>query len=291
MYFPTAEITCNPLFPFFVAFAISLCTSTAGVSGGFLLLPFQMSILGYTNPSVSATNHFFNILACPAGVLRYAREGRLLWPIAVTTAIGTLPGVFIGAVIRLELLPDPHDFRIFAGVILLLLGLRMAKGVIGEKRQASLASEGNKQITLLSFDSRAIVFSFRGEEHSISTKPLAVLSLVVGLIGGIYGIGGGAFISPILITIMHVPVYVVAGATLLSTAIASLAGVLSFSFLSFFYTSLQASPDLRLGLCIGLGGMIGMYLGARLQKYVPAKWIKVFLVVIVLGTAFKYLFL
>ena len=53
MYFPTAGIECNPFVPFAVALGISFFTSMGGISGAFLLLPFQMSVLGYTNPSVS----------------------------------------------------------------------------------------------------------------------------------------------------------------------------------------------------------------------------------------------
>ena len=101
-------------------------------------------------------------------------------------------------------------------------------GTLKKKETALVASE-DRRITLLSFDRKAIVFSFRGSEYTIRCAPLALLSLFVGLIGGIYGIGGGAFMSPVLVSFFHLPVYVVAGATLLSTAIASLAGVLCFS--------------------------------------------------------------
>jgi uncharacterized membrane protein YfcA len=43
-----------------------------------------------------------------------------------------------------------------------------------------------------------------------------------------------------------------------------------------------------LGLLFGLGGMAGMYLGARCQKFIPAKSIKWMLVVVIIGTALKY---
>ncbi|MBT4507566.1 MAG: sulfite exporter TauE/SafE family protein, partial [Desulfobacula sp.] len=71
MYFPIAEIHANPYIIFCTALVVSFFTSMGGVSGAFLLLPFQMSFLGYTSPSVSATNHVFNIVAIPSGVYRY----------------------------------------------------------------------------------------------------------------------------------------------------------------------------------------------------------------------------
>ena len=75
MYFPVAGIEISPWIPPLVAFAISLLTSMGGVSGAFLLLPFQVSILGFQSPAVSATNHLFNMVAIPGGVWRYSREG------------------------------------------------------------------------------------------------------------------------------------------------------------------------------------------------------------------------
>jgi uncharacterized membrane protein YfcA len=94
MIFPVSGVEVNPIVPFAVALIVSFFTSMGGVSGAFLLLPFQVSFLNYTAPSVSATNHVFNIVAIPSGVYRYIREGRMLWPLTWAVIIGTLPGVF-----------------------------------------------------------------------------------------------------------------------------------------------------------------------------------------------------
>ncbi len=76
MLFETAGIQVNPLIPPLVAFVVSFFTSMGGVSGAFLLLPFQMTFLGYINPSVSATNQLFNVVAIPSGVYRYCSRSR-----------------------------------------------------------------------------------------------------------------------------------------------------------------------------------------------------------------------
>ena len=96
MYFPVAGIEISPWIPPLVAFAISLLTSMVGVSGAFLLLPFQMSVLNFTSPAVSATNLVFNLVAIPSGVYRYIRDGRMNWPLLWAIAAGTLPGMAIG---------------------------------------------------------------------------------------------------------------------------------------------------------------------------------------------------
>lgn len=135
MYFPGADLEVHPLLPPAVAFFISLFTSMGGISGAFLLLPFQVSVLGFTSPAVSATNQLFNVVAIPGGVYRYVIERRMVWPLAWLIILGTLPGVFIGAYIRIEYLPDPDRFKLFVGLILFFIGGRLLQNARqGEKR-------------------------------------------------------------------------------------------------------------------------------------------------------------
>jgi len=47
--------------------------------------------------------------------------------------IGTLPGIFIGAVLRILYLPDPKNFKFFAGCVLLYIGLRLIHSMIKKK--------------------------------------------------------------------------------------------------------------------------------------------------------------
>jgi uncharacterized protein len=115
MQFPISGVEVSPLIPITVAFVVSFFTSMGGISGSFLRLPFQMSVLGFTSLAVSSTNLAFNIVAIPSGVYRYVREGRMAWPLAWITILGTLPGVFIGATIRINSLPVPKHFKVFMG--------------------------------------------------------------------------------------------------------------------------------------------------------------------------------
>ena len=99
MLFPVSSVKTYIFIPPLVALIVSFFTSMGGVSGAFLLLPFQMSFLHFTSPSVSATNFVYNIVAIPSGVYRYLKEGRMAWPLTYVVIIGTLPGlpgVFIG---------------------------------------------------------------------------------------------------------------------------------------------------------------------------------------------------
>ena len=300
MYFPVAGVEVSPFVPPLFAFVVSFFTSMGGVSGAFLLLPFQMSGLGYTNPSVSATNQLYNIVAVPSGVYRYVKEGRMVWPLAVAIAAGTLPGVLAGAFIRVICLPDPRPFKLFVAAVLLYIGLKMIldlqkqkKATAASVKQGAVVSAGkpgNFHVEVKEFSLRRISYLFQGEVHICPTSGVFLLSTIVGVIGGIYGVGGGAIIAPFLISWYRLPIHTTSGAALMGTFLTSVAGVAFYTLIAPLFPEQAVSPDWMLGLLFGIGGFAGMYFGARCQKFVPAAAIKWMLGLLLLATSFKYVF-
>ncbi|MCI5146009.1 MAG: sulfite exporter TauE/SafE family protein [Candidatus Electrothrix sp. AR3] len=292
MTFPLSGVTTWLFLPPLVAFVVSFFTSMGGVSGAFILLPFQMSVLQYTAPSVSGTNQLFNIVAIPSGVWQYIKEQRMAWPLTWAVIIGTLPGVLIGAWLRLEYLPDPKNFKFFAGLVLLYIGIKLLTDITRKKihpQKKDSPEQQNFMISETHFSLQQAGFTFAGERYSFSVPGVFTLCFLVGIIGGIYGIGGGAIISPFFVTFFHLPVYAVAGAALMGTFVTSIAGVITYQILARIYPELSVAPDWYLGLLFGIGGFCGMYLGARCQKYVPAKAIKLILCCCIFFVASKYL--
>jgi uncharacterized membrane protein YfcA len=295
MLFPTSGVEVNPLIPFLTAFFVSFFTSMGGVSGAFLLLPFQVSILGYTAPSVSATNQVFNVVAIPSGVYRYVREGRMLWPLTWAVIIGTLPGVFIGAWVRIMYLPNPKNFKFFVSFVLLYIGWRLLLDVFRSKKKRKEKGSFANSVSPHGVNVKAstigkVKFEYDGEIYEFSPPLIYVLCFFVGVAGGIYGIGGGAIVVPFFVAIVGLPVHAVAGAALMGTFITSIAGSFFYQFLAQFFPNISVAPDWILGTLFGLGGSLGMYLGARTQKYVPAKYIKGMLCVCVMFVAGDYIF-
>jgi len=275
-----------------VAFCISSITSTGGVTGAFILLPFAVSVLGYDSPGVSPTNMLYNVVAIPSGVYRFHREKRMLWSMALLTGIGTLPGLVLGAMIRLKYLPDPRSFKLFVGLVLLYLGGKLVQDLIKKRRENKIAN-GNKNwhINRQTLSLSLFVYDYEGETYSVKTWPIIVLSFVVGIVGGIYGIGGGAILSPYFVAIYGLPVHSIAGAMLLGTFLTSVVGVVVYIVISPFFMPEGAviMPDWYLGLSFGVGGALGVYVGARLQRFVPAKLIKIVLVVALITIAARYI--
>jgi hypothetical protein len=307
VFFPVSGVHTWLWLPPLVAFAISFFSSMVGVSGAFLLLPFQMSVLNFTSPAVSSTNLVFNLIAIPSGVWRYVREGRMAWPLTWIVVAGTLPGIFIGYYVRVQYLPDPRHFKLFAGCVLLYIGYRLlsefapwkarTQSRLDEKfaaqagQAAGLAAGlgADATIRVRHFSLVRVEYDFWGETFSFSTLGMLLLAFLVGIIGGIYGIGGGAIIAPFCIAIFRLPVYTVAGAALAGTLMTSVAGVILYSVLP-APPGLPTRPDWALGLLFGLGGMAGMYLGARCQKFVPQKMLKLLLGGLLTLLALQYIF-
>jgi uncharacterized protein len=242
------------------AFLIAVVTTPAGVSGAVLLLPFQVSVLGTPSPSVTPTNLLYNVVASPGAIWRYWRQGqtggRLTWLLLA----GTLPGVVAGSVIRVYLLPGPVVFDLVIAAVLIPLGSWLAL------TPAARATTGQARLPRL---------------------VIGLIAAVAGCVGGIYGIGGGSILAPILITDGQPPSQV-APAALSSTFVTSLAGVVTFSILSAHQHG-SIAPNWPTGIALGAGGLAGGYLGARLHARMPETLIRRLLALIVIAIGIRYL--
>jgi len=298
--FPVSGVETYLWLPPAVAFAVSFFTSMCGVSGAFLLLPFQMSFLGFVSPAVSATNLVFNVVAIPSGVYHYVHERRMVWPLNWVVIAGTLPGVFVGGLMRLHWLLDPRAFQAFVGFVLLYIGVRLLRSVVksgtGDGRADNQPSGGrpdpNRAFTvqLLAFNWRQLAYQYRDARYRCSTPLLFAVSLGVGVVGGAYGIGGGSILAPFLVAILGLPLHTVAGATLMGTLVTSVAGLAFYQLIGplCLQSGTPVRPDWLLGLLFGAGGIGGMYLGARTQRFVSARWLKLLLGVLVAFVALRY---
>jgi uncharacterized protein len=241
-----------------IAFGIAVFTTPVGVSGAVFLVPVQVSVLHTPSPAVTPTNLLYNLIAIPGALLRFHREGRLTGPLTRLLVLGTLPGMVAGAVIRAELLTGTTAFLVVIAALLVPLGAWLALAA-----PASPAAPPGRNRRRL----------------------IVALALVVGTVGGIYGIGGGSILGPILVGLGYTVVEV-SPAALTATFLTSLAGVATFALLSL--GGGDVAPDWTLGIAIGLGGLGGAYLGARLQPRLPETLLRRGLGVLALGLGLRY---
>jgi hypothetical protein len=199
-------------------------------------------------------------------------------------------------------MPDARSAKFFVGVVLLWLGYRIlsewfrrvtGRSTVKNKLEGKFRGKlpAHAVVKSKSISLRRVEYEFWGETFSFSTPAMFGLAFVVGIAGGIYGIGGGAIIAPFIVSVMHLPVYTIAGASLFGTFITSIVGVGFFEYLSYLPMAQDTAvrPDWLLGSLFGIGGLAGTFVGARLQKYLPELWIRLLLGVLVTGVAVNYI--
>ena len=241
---------------------IAVVTAPVGISGAVFLLPVQLDVLGIPSPRVTPTNLLFNVVAVPGALLRYRRGGALFNELTRLLVVGTLPAVIAGALIRVYLVPGVRPFRIIAGLVLLPLGgYVLARRAIEDRRGRP--------------------------PRPLTPRRISLLAGAVGVIAGIYGIGGGSLIGPILVG-SGFTVAAVAPAALATTFVTSVAGALTYGLLALIKTSTIA-PDWPVGFACGLGGLLGGYLGAHLQPHLPEPALRVLLGGLALALGIAYL--
>jgi len=245
------------------AYFIALVTTPAGISGAVLLPPFQAAVLGTPSLAITPTNLVYNVVATPGALYRYWRQGQTGGRLALVLITGTLPGVIAGSVIRVELLPGEDVFDLVIAAVLIPLGFWLAL-----TRPPAADAPGRPA-------------------REIPVPVLVALAAAVGCAGGIYGIGGGAILAPVLIgTGQRAPV--AAPAALAATFVTSVAGVTTFTLLSLNDPGAVA-PDWPVGLALGAGGLLGGYTGARIQGRLPDVLIRRLVGILVISIGAGYL--
>lgn len=241
---------------------IAIVTSPVGISGAVFLLPVQLDVLGIPSPRVTPTNLLFNVVAVPGALIRYRRDAAAFGHLTRLLLVGTMPGVITGAIIRVYLVPGVRPFRIVAGLVLVPLGAYVL--------------------------ARRAIEQHRGRARPpLSSLRITLLAGVVGVVAGIYGIGGGSLIGPILVG-SGFTVASVAPAALATTFVTSVVGALTYGALALVKTGTIA-PDWPVGFACGLGGLVGGYCGAHLQPLLPENALRILLGILAMALGLAYL--
>ena len=153
-------------------FVVATITAPVGVSGAVFLLPIQLSVLNVPNPQVTPTNLLYNVVSGPEALFGYVRQRQFDSGLTRSLIVGSAPGVVIGAFLRVHVADDPTVFRLVAAAVLLPTGLFI------------LATSG-PDVSGMPGRARHVVGAGRACPSTISG-----LAFVVGIVGGVYGIGG-----------------------------------------------------------------------------------------------------
>lgn len=245
----------TPMDPHFLAlilfFLIAALYSSVGHAGasGYLAI---MALLSFAPDEIKPTSLVLNIAVAGIASWRYLRarcfDPKKFWPLALVA----IPFAFIGGAVELP----ARIFQVAAGIFLVASAAIMAWRAF---RQAEVE-----------------------EARRLNWPMAALIAAPIGFVSGIIGVGGGIFLSPILIAGRYAPVRTVSGIAALFILVNSCAGLFGQ-----FSTGLELHNDvLHWLIAVIAGGLLGSHLGV---SRFGARAILVVLVAVLLTAGVKML--
>lgn len=246
-----------------IGFLVGGVGTLIGAGGGFVLVP----LLIFLHPDFTAeetTAISIAIVAANAisGSVAYARQRRIDYKAGLLFAACTIPGSILG-VYATEYIPK----AVFNFTFSILL-ISMALYLIFRKEKA--APDALPELTKKGWKHRLLVDKSGTRFSYAYNQAVGVLiSVVVGFVSPILGIGGGIIHVPALVNWLRFPVSV---ATATSHFI--LACMASISVLVHVFNGGYADPLIqRMVIYMGLGALAGAQLGAVLSHNIHGNMI------------------
>lgn len=243
----------------FLGFGTGAYGTVIGAGGGFVLVPILLLLYPHDGPhlitSISLAVVFFN---AASGSEAYSRMGRIDYRSGWLFATATIPGAVLGA-LTTSLLPR-RLFDISFGVLLVAASAYLVWRSGRRERSAVRLGSGSTTRHLVEAD---------GTEHSYTfSVPLGMfLSLLVGYLSSLFGIGGGIIHVPLLTSLLGFPVHIATATSHFILAIMALAGTITHIATGTFIHGVHRTIYLSIGV------VIGAQLGARLSNRLGGVWI------------------
>jgi len=233
-----------------LGFLIGTCGTLIGAGGGFILMPILLLLYPAESPellaSISLAVVFFNAFS---GSVAYARMKRIDYRSGFLFSAATIPGAILGALTTTYI---PR--RLFDVIFGLLMVAASAFLLLRPNRNSHLTRN---------------LVEVSGPNHAYSYNPTVGvgLSLFVGYISSLLGIGGGIIHVPALAHILNFPVHIATATSHFILAVMAAAGT------TVHVASGVFSHGVRRTVLLGVGVLLGAQLGARLSTRVHGDWI------------------
>ena len=219
-----------------VVAAVYASVGHAGATGYIAV----MTLWGLAPEVIRPTALLLNVIVATIGTVQFARAGhfdrRLLLPLVVAS----VPAAAVGGWLALP----KAAFETLLGIVLGIAAIRIAIEALGSGR--GLPGDAAGPTPRLPADT------------ALRTAALVATGGSVGFVSGLTGVGGGVFLTPVLLALRAAPVRTIAAtsaAFILVNSLAGLAGGIAAG-------RSVPLPGLALIVAAAVGGAIGAHLGA-----------------------------
>lgn len=243
----------------FAGFLIGAFGTLIGAGGGFLLVPLLILTQPAMPPEiVTAISIAVVAVNAISGSVAYARAGRIDYKAGLLFGAFTIPGSVIG-VYLVKYIPLPI-FNIIFGCLLLLISIYLfIKGGERDIKDSPTSHKlENNKYTLTDKNGETYYYAYN--------KTIGIIiSILVGFISPILGIGGGIIHVPAMVQWLQFPVHIATATSHFVLAIMASISVI-IHFIEGSYSN-PATQKILLGLCIGVipGAQLGAYISGKIK--------------------------
>ncbi len=231
-----------------LGFGIGGLGTLIGIGGGAYLVPALILLYGFEPRLATGTSLFFVFLNVLSGSISYLRLKRVDVKLGLLLTVPTIPGAIIGAYLVGYI--EHFMFRLIFAALLVWASLYLLIKPKGQFDTVKTGGYGRKII-----DSSGKVYTY-----SINIPLGLVTSFVAGFASSIFGIGGGVLHVPIMIHILGIPVHVATATSHFILVFTTLFGSVTHSMLN--------NVSFEYAILLGLGGVLGAQVGARVSGLV-----------------------
>jgi uncharacterized protein len=232
-----------------------------GLGGATILVPALT--LGFNLPVhlAIAVSLISNVFVSSTATIGYSRRGLIHWRTVYVMTLGSVAGVLIGTVIATR---SPADLiKLLFGAFLLLV---VIEGVLRVQRKGSGES--------------------MEEPEKLNVPGFAGLGFIMGLMGAMLGIGGGAVATPVQHTFFKLPLKNAIANSLATIIVSAFLGAVLY-FIMGAGSLFSAGDALITAAAVVPGSVVGARFATVLEKRVPARYIKFIFYVAILYIAYN----
>jgi len=224
---------------FVAALAASALGSMVGLGGGFLMVPILRLAFGF-DPAVAAGMSLAMVVANGASsTIANLRARRVNLRVGLLVVAGGIPGALLGSRI-VERIASPIFDWLFAALV---VGVALDFAL----RRSRLALSGTNR---------------EGAPRTMHPVASVLAGFFAGILGGLFGIGGGIAIVPALAYFSDVPIHSITATSQFAIALTSPIG--------FVAHALAGDVDFLRAIPLFLGGIVGGTLGPRIAARMHA---------------------
>jgi uncharacterized membrane protein YfcA len=221
-----------------------------GAGGGFVLVPMLLLLYPDDPPelvtSISLAVVFFNALS---GTAAYVHQRRVDFLAANAFAAATIPGAIAGALV-VGYIPRSVFDVVFAILLLAVSTFLILRPAARVRQRTHRRGEVSRMLTDRNGDTYA---------YSYNVITGAMLSVGVGFLSSLLGIGGGIIHVPLMVQVLLFPAHIATATSHYVLMVSALVGTLVH----------LASGDLQGGYAetaaLAVGVLVGAQVGARLS--------------------------